>query len=162
MGDELLTTREAADLLGVSNRTLFRIAKDVRVYSGRAGGEGQPSMYSRNGIEALKAERAADLCAACGRRPSRAGRHRTCGSPPCVREYRLIKARNDRELRKQRAQEQPRRLTSQPPAGTFSVLSAWREHANLEQRDRYIATAVDTGVSVATVISVVRAFTKES
>ena len=148
-------------MLGVSHRTLYRIAEDVRVRSGKAGAGGCESLYSCHGIKALKAEREADLCAVCVKHPSLPGRQRTCGHPTCVKQYRLGRGKRDNELRKQRAQERPATLKPGPPMGTFAVLEAWREHANLEQRDRYIATAVDTGVSIATVISVVRAFTKE-
>jgi hypothetical protein len=162
MGDELLTTREAADLLGVSLRTLVRIGKPALVQPGRSGGDYQMSLYGREAILAIKEQRDNDLCPVCEQYPTKPGRSRTCGNPRCVKQWTQQRAARHHQERKQRAAEQ--RQSEPPvrpqPSGTIQILRAWHLYDGLQVRERYIATAATTGVSVATVISVMRAAAK--
>lgn len=161
MTDELLTTREAADLLGVSLRTLVRIGKPALVQPGRSGGDYQMSLYGREAILAIKEQRDNDLCPVCEQYPTKPGRSRTCGNPRCVKQWTQQRAARHHQERKQRAatQRQSEALPPQP-SGTIRIIRAWHANSNLEARERYIATAMTTGVSVATVISVMRAAAK--
>lgn len=160
--NNVLTTQQAADVLGVSVRTLMRIGRPALVQSGRVGGTYEPNLYAREAIVALKAAREAEPCAVCRTEPSKPGRQRTCGHPRCVKQWRLDRRKREHQQRKAREATRPAIPKPRPPSGTMAILRAWHHHRDLEQRDRYIATAVDTGVSVATVISVVRSATRSA
>lgn len=161
---DIVTTREAADLLGVSLRTLVRIGKPALVQPGRSGGDYQMSLYDRSAILAIKAQRDNDMCPVCERYPTKPGRSRTCGNPRCVKQWTQQRAARHHEQRKRRAAGQRQSESPLPtqPSGTIQILRAWHKYDALEVRERYIATAAATGVSVATVISVMRAAAKES
>lgn len=158
--NDLLTSQEAADLVGVSMRTLIRIGEPALVQRGRAGGSYIPNLYSREAVLALKAARDTKPCALCKSQPSKPGRPRTCGHPRCVKQWRILQRKRQHQERKARDAAKQAIAQPRPPSGTMTIIRAWHHHRNLEQRDRYIATAMDTGVPVATVISVVRYATK--
>jgi hypothetical protein len=154
--DELVPTSEAARLLGVSQRTLHRIGKDAIRQHGQSGGAYATNLYSRSALLNIKADREGEMCAVCGKFPVKGARQRTCGSPGCVRTYRHHRSRLNYAERKKREASRPPITPPQRGTGIMKILREWSAREHMDTRDRYVRTAAAAGVSIATVVSVIR------
>ena len=161
---ERLTSREAAEILGVGHSGIARTMKRNGIvrYEEPSGPNGLRVHVTYDGadVRALAAEYAARRCPICGR-PVPQGNYITCNRPRCIEARALVvrEAKNAAyRIQRKMGDGSARRVLEEPRAddeGRTRIIGAYMSHESVLHSERLMRTARECGCNVATVLSVI-------
>jgi hypothetical protein len=155
----VVTVFEAMAILGVSRSTVERNAKDYLARRGSSrNGPNVCSLYWRDKIEAMAAERKLHKCGVCNS-VKKSPAFATCGHPQCVKQWRRIR-NGGADVSGKATIHGIERMDSvgaiKPIADSRTILQEWQNTLAPTDSDRYMLVAQKCRTNVATVYSVVR------